>query len=295
MPVPLIREKRTRLRRWLGLALLAALAALALTPPVFRLRAGAVHTLAYEPDGAGRWPRVVGSLAERSGGEAWLADGEINPACRAALVAAEDVRFYRHLGVDPVSIAISLKRNLRQRRIAWGASTLTQQIVKNAFLTRERSGLRKLRETLGAVALDRIMSKRRQITWYLNLAEFGPRIYGLERAAEFYYGRRARDLTLSECVSLFAILPDPVRRHRSLLDARRDPVLEARREGALRALERARALPPEAIATARAELARTARRASPLQPSSASSSSSSSFIPASHSRSASGSSPDPLR
>jgi len=293
MPAPLIREKRRLARRLLGLALLGAPAVLALTPPVFTLRAGAVRTLAYEPDGARRWPRVVGPLAERAGGEAWLADGEITPACRAALVAAEDVRFYRHLGVDPVSISVSLQRNLRLRRIAWGGSTLTQQIVKNVFLTRERSFVRKLREMLGAALLDRIMSKRRQITWYLNLAEFGPRVYGLERAAEFYYGRRARDLALSECVALFAILPDPVRRHRSLLDARRDPVLEARREGALRAL--ARVLPPEAITEARAELARAARAAAAPQPSSARSSSSSSFMPSSHSRSASGSSPDPLR
>jgi membrane peptidoglycan carboxypeptidase len=184
-----------------------------------------------------------------------LDDSGVTAACRAALVAAEDVRFYRHVGIDVRSLATALRRNLAQRRIVWGGSTLTQQLVKNLFRSRDKTPLRKLREMLGALLLDRIVSKRGQITWYLNVAELAPGVIGLEAAAQHCFGRPARDLRLAPCVALFALLPDPIRSHRALADGRGDPLLAARREGILRALERARALPAAEIAAARADLA----------------------------------------
>ncbi|MFI5318354.1 MAG: biosynthetic peptidoglycan transglycosylase [Myxococcota bacterium] len=225
---------------------------------MFRLRSGAVRTLAYEPNGRDRFVRVVGPLASREGGEAWLAGADINPACRAALVAAEDFRFHRHLGVDRLALASALQRNLASRRIVWGGSTITQQLAKNAFLDREKSYLRKARELLGALLLDRIVSKRDQVTWYLNAAEFGPRVYGLEAAAQHYFGHAARELRLAQCVALFAILPDPIARHSALLSGRASRTSVARWTAALRALALARALPAAEIASARDELFRGA-------------------------------------
>jgi len=282
--------------------LLLAVALVALTPPVYELRSGAVSILAYEPDGRSRFTRVVGPFASRVGGDPWLSDADVDPACRAALVAAEDVRFYRHPGIDRIAIAAALRRNRAHHRIVWGASTITQQLVKNVFLDRDKSPLRKLREMLGALLLDRIMTKDHQLTWYLNVAEFGPRVYGLEQAAQRYFGRRPRDLSLSECVSLFAILPDPIRSHPSLRGRAAPCRIVARWEGTLRALSRSGALPSGQIARARDELFCDLRGAcsdteSRASPSSARfervgqtfSASSASFIRPSHSRSACGS------
>jgi len=243
-------------RRLYLVGVTAVLATLLITPPVYRLHSGTVTYLAYEPDGRARFTRVVGPKAEEVDGEPWTDDSEVSPACRAALIASEDAKFRRHHGLDRNAIEVALLRNLSHRRIVWGGSTITQQVVKNVFLGREKSFARKLREAAGALLLDRIMAKDRQLTWYLNVAEFGPRVYGVEQAARRFFGRHARELGLADCVSLFAVLPDPVRSHAALF-ARPPPArFAARRERTLRVLELTAALPPPVIASARAELAR---------------------------------------
>jgi len=249
------RETSALSARLCMLGWVAALATLLITPPVFRLHSSSVTYLAYEPDGRARFTRVVGPRAHEVGGEPWTADSEVSPACRAALIATEDAKFLRHHGLDRAAITVALRRNFSRRRIVWGGSTITQQLVKNVFLSREKSLVRKIREATGALLLDRIMTKDRQITWYLNVAEFGPRVYGLEQAARRYFGRHARELRLSDCVSLFAILPDPVWSHAALF-ARRPTWIASRWERTLRVLESTAALPPGEIASARAELER---------------------------------------
>ncbi len=218
-------------------------------PLALALRSGAIATLAYAPDGT-RFERVVGPSAP-----GWTPDAEISPACRAAVVAAEDVRFYRHPGVDRRSIASALARAWRERALGWSGSTITQQLAKNLFLGRERSFVRKARELATALLLDRFVSKGRQLTWYWNVAELGPGIYGIGPAARAYFGREPRELELAECVALSAVLPDPLRSYPSLRrgsDVSRR--VAARRDGTLRALERSGLLPALEIARARQEL-----------------------------------------
>ncbi|MBM4382049.1 MAG: transglycosylase domain-containing protein [Deltaproteobacteria bacterium] len=249
-------------RRRCAIALSVGVVLIALlTPPVSALRSGAVVYLAYEADGVARFERSVGPLAALGGGEAWLGEKDVSPACRAATVAAEDLRFYDHPGIDRVAITHALLRNARHGRVVWGGSTITQQVVKNLFLGREQTPLRKLRETLGALWLDRMLSKEQQLTWYLNVAEFGPRTYGLAAAAQRSYGKPAHALELAECIALLARLPDPVRSDRELARGPIPARIVLRWRGTLRALARAGSVSAGELAQAHAALARSSFRA----------------------------------
>lgn len=206
------------------------------------LRLGLISYEAYEPDGLARFKRVVGPTAKYFYHEhewEWTSGEEISLGCRAALIVAEDPRFYRHFGIEPRSIWAALKHNYRNGKIIWGGSSITQQIVKNAFLDRQKSIIRKSRELLGALILDRIMTKEDQVTWYLNIAEFGPRIYGIGSAAKRYFDLSVKDLSLSQCISLFSVLPDPGSSYSSLIGGRVSERVRDRRAGILRTLARA--------------------------------------------------------
>lgn len=173
---------------------------------------GLVVYFPYEANGHDRFIRATGPLLNliQSDGP-WVSDDEIPKSCKRALIAAEDVRFYEHMGIDPKSIELAIAKNNKRGKITWGASTITQQLVKNAFLSRTRSYLRKAREMTGAILLDIIMSKDRQLVWYFNIVEFGPRVYGLKAAADFYYRKSPKKLTSAECHELVSLLPSPKR------------------------------------------------------------------------------------
>jgi len=115
-------------------------------PWVFLLKLGVVRYAAYEADGSGRFWRVSGPLAHYLSPDAeWTPDQAINLSCRAALVAAEDVRFYSHFGVDLRSLWLAARRGTVENETGWGGSSISQQLVKNIFLVRDKTLLRKLR------------------------------------------------------------------------------------------------------------------------------------------------------
>ncbi|MFZ9521769.1 MAG: biosynthetic peptidoglycan transglycosylase, partial [Silvanigrellaceae bacterium] len=97
-----------------------------------------------------------------------------------------------------------------------GGSIITQQLSKNAFLSRERSYIRKAREIVGAILLDATSTKDMQLNWYFNIVEFGPNIYGIKDAAQFYFKKAPSALSQRECASLVAILPSPNKWNKSL-------------------------------------------------------------------------------
>ncbi len=200
------------------LAWLLGLFILWFIPWVFVFYTGVVAYFPYEADGKSRYLRVTGPLLQKFYEKAaWTSTNNIPANCRHALVAAEDMRFYEHRGVDLDSIEKAMKRNRRRGKIRWGGSTITQQLIKNVFLSRDRSYLRKSREFVGALFLDLIMSKEAQITWYFNVVEFGPRIYGIHNASQRFFKKKPQNLTLSQCVALVSILPDPKRTYKSLI------------------------------------------------------------------------------
>lgn len=196
-------------------------------PWVFVLHLGVLFYFPYKPDGHTRYLRVIGPVAALFGAD-WTPRSEIPEAAFAAVVAAEDAKFHEHSGVDWESLKLSHKANQRSGKVKRGGSTITQQLVKNAFLSRKRSYVRKARELAGALLLDGIMAKESQLTWYLNVVEFGPRAYGIEHAARYYFKKGARELTPSECIELAAILPRPNRWNRSLLARQYTPFFRKR-------------------------------------------------------------------
>lgn len=139
-----------------------------------------------------------------------LSSKEIPNIMKYAVVAIEDERFYSHYGIDIVGIARAMLSNLKAGRIVQGASTLTQQLVKNAFLTSEKTFQRKAIEAMMAFQIERKYSKDEILTLYLNEIYFGHGAYGLAAAAEIYYGKDPKDLTISECAALAGIPKSPV-------------------------------------------------------------------------------------
>lgn len=128
-----------------------------------------------------------------------------------ALVSAEDAKFYEHSGFDFEAIRKTVEWNLKKKKYARGASTISQQLVKMAFLSRKKSLVRKGREAVGTVLLEAMLDKREILEWYLNLAEFGPDIYGIKQAAQYYFKLKPQQISLAQSVQLVSILPSPVK------------------------------------------------------------------------------------
>jgi penicillin-binding protein 1A len=136
---------------------------------------------------------------------------ELPPHVPRALIAIEDRRFYSHYGVDVVGVGRALVANSLHRGVAQGGSTLTQQLAKNLFLTQERTFTRKLQELGLAFWLERKYSKAEILELYLNRVYFGAGAYGVEAAAQRYFGKSARQLTLPEAAVLAGLVKSPSR------------------------------------------------------------------------------------
>jgi penicillin-binding protein 1A len=129
---------------------------------------------------------------------------------RYALIATEDVEFYNHWGVDLRRLALVMGENILKGRTRWhGASTITQQLAKNLYLTQERTVTRKVKEFITAIELEKTYTKDEILALYLNTVYFGSGAYGIEAAAHTYFGKPAWQLTLPESASLIATLKNP--------------------------------------------------------------------------------------
>jgi monofunctional glycosyltransferase len=140
----------------------------------------------------------------------WMDFERISPHAAVAVIAAEDQLFARHAGFDFKSIREAAERNGRSKRIR-GASTITQQVAKNLFLWSGRSYVRKGLEAWFTALIEFLWPKQRILEVYLNIAEFGHGIYGVESASRRFYRHSAARLTRSEAATLAAVLPNPRR------------------------------------------------------------------------------------
>jgi monofunctional biosynthetic peptidoglycan transglycosylase len=127
-----------------------------------------------------------------------------------ALIVAEDANFYWHSGFDIDAFWSAMKHNFEIKRFAYGASTISQQTVKNLFFTPSRNPLRKWHELLLTMAMERQLPKRRILEIYLNIVEFGRGVYGVEAASRHYWGIPAAALSRNLAIQLAASLPAPV-------------------------------------------------------------------------------------
>ena len=141
----------------------------------------------------------------------WVSMDEISPWMGLAVIAAEDQKFPEHWGFDVSAIEKALAHNERNENRIRGASTLSQQTAKNLFLWDGRSWVRKGFEAGLTLGMETVWSKKRILTVYLNIAEFGDGVFGVEAAAQRYFHKPASRLSLSEAALLAAVLPNPLR------------------------------------------------------------------------------------
>jgi len=143
--------------------------------------------------------------------QAFVPLSRISPDLQHAVISAEDGRFYQHHGIDWQEVQKVVDKDMEQGKLGRGGSTITQQLVKNLFLSTNRSILRKGVEFTLAPAAELILPKRRILELYLNVIEWGPGIYGAEAASQAWYNVPAAKINRDQAARLAAILPSPLR------------------------------------------------------------------------------------
>jgi monofunctional biosynthetic peptidoglycan transglycosylase len=139
----------------------------------------------------------------------WVAGSRISSNLKRAVIVSEDIEFFSHNGFSSREQRAALEDAWEDKKLPRGASTLTQQLAKNLWLSPSYNPLRKVKEALFTWHLERVLSKRRILELYLNVVEFGDGIYGAEAAARHYYGKSAASLTERQAAELAASLPRP--------------------------------------------------------------------------------------
>ena len=136
---------------------------------------------------------------------------QISPYMQKCVLTSEDPSFFSHRGFINEAFKQSILKNIRTKKFSRGASTISMQLIKNVFLTREKTVSRKLEEILLVYILEnnRIVSKERMLEVYFNIIEWGPNVYGIGEAAQFYFQKSPANLTLKECLFLATIVPKP--------------------------------------------------------------------------------------
>ncbi len=168
---------------------------------------------------------------------------------RRAVIAAEDHRFFSHQGVDYKAVLRAVQENRKAGKVVQGASTITQQLIRNLYTGSERTFARKAKEALLAIQAERVYSKEEILARYLNTVYLGESTFGVEAASQSYFRKPAKDITLSEAALLAGVIPAP-----SVYSPRANPELaEQRRILTLDLLAQYRMATPEELATARAE------------------------------------------
>jgi monofunctional glycosyltransferase len=165
----------------------------------------------------------------------WVPYPAISPHLKRAVLVSEDVNFFGHQGFEMAEIEAAVKDAIDERELPRGASTITQQVAKNLWLSPSRNPLRKVKEAILTWQLERSLEKKRILEIYLDVAEFGPGIYGAEAASRRYFGKPAAELDEREAAQLAACLPNPGRWHpggRSAVALRRTERILGRMEKA---------------------------------------------------------------
>lgn len=141
----------------------------------------------------------------------WVRLSEISPELIRAVIVAEDGRFYEHGGVDWYEVQESIEKNIEKGKAFRGASTITQQLAKNLYLSTSKNPIRKIKELIITLRMEKVLKKDRILEIYLNVIEFGHGIFGIEAAARKYFNKSARDLNRYESAKLAAVISSPLR------------------------------------------------------------------------------------
>jgi monofunctional biosynthetic peptidoglycan transglycosylase len=180
----------------------------------------------------------------------WRRLPRISRYLQHAVVAAEDAKFWQHEGVDWDAIEDAAEEAWETKSMARGGSTITQQLAKNLYLSPSKNPVRKLREFFIARRLEEALDKKRILELYLNVAEWGPGVFGAEAAARKWYRRSAAELTPSQAARLAVALPNPFKRH----PKKKAAWLDRKARRLVRSMRRSRLLTKEQYEQAIAEL-----------------------------------------
>jgi monofunctional biosynthetic peptidoglycan transglycosylase len=143
----------------------------------------------------------------------WVPESAISGHLKRAVVVSEDIEFFSHEGFSEKEIRAAIEKAIQERKMPRGASTITQQLAKNLWLSPSRNPFRKIEEAILTRQLERELTKGRILELYLNVVELGPGIYGAEAASQAYFGKSAADLSAREAAELAAALPRPSKWH----------------------------------------------------------------------------------
>jgi len=149
----------------------------------------------------------------------WVPLSSISPYLAKAVLISEDDKFWSHEGFDYEAIKKAIEKDIKAGKFKFGGSTISQQLIKNLYLSPSKNPIRKLREAIITWRMERVLSKRRILEIYLNVVEWGEGIFGIEAAARHYYGKSASELSPEEAARLAAVLPNP-RKYSPLGDSR---------------------------------------------------------------------------
>jgi monofunctional biosynthetic peptidoglycan transglycosylase len=141
----------------------------------------------------------------------WVSLNQISTYGKWAIVLSEDWAFYEHEGIDLNQLKTVIEESIKERKLGRGASTITQQLIKNIYLTDERSIIRKVKEILLALKAEKFLMKNKILEHYLNIAQFGDGIYGINLASRHYFKKSPKNLLPHEAAFLAMLLPSPIK------------------------------------------------------------------------------------
>lgn len=200
-------------------------------------------------------PRLIGPDSA-----SWQPFARIPYLERRAVIVSEDSTFFFHNGIEIAEIQNAIRQAIETGEKTRGGSTLTQQLVKNLFLTRDRTALRKLQEALLTFHIESVLTKEQIFELYMNIIEWGPDVYGLKEAAWHYFAKKPEALNVREMAYLATIIPSPIRFHSHYENGRVPPKHGAKVDGLLERLHRLGQLSDPELARARETKIRFARR-----------------------------------
>jgi monofunctional biosynthetic peptidoglycan transglycosylase len=208
-------SRRTSVKKWLKTLSLVVLSAIVLGfafyfvyPDVSALRKTNPQKTAFMKYRESEWEQQgrKKTIVQR-----WVPLSKISPYLIKAVIIAEDDKFWTHEGFDFEAMQKALEKDLKERKFKVGGSTISQQLAKNLYLSPSKNPVRKLTEAVLTWRIERSLPKRRIIEIYLNVAEWGDGLFGVEAAARRYYDKPAADLSAMESARLAAVLPNPRR------------------------------------------------------------------------------------
>jgi monofunctional biosynthetic peptidoglycan transglycosylase len=141
--------------------------------------------------------------------QSWVPLSKISPYLIKAVLIAEDDKFWKHEGFDYEAIQKAIEKDLKAKKFKFGGSTISQQLARNLFLSSEKSLIRKISEAVITWRMEKVLSKKRILELYLNVAEWGEGIFGVDAASRHYYGKPPSELTPEEAARLASVLPNP--------------------------------------------------------------------------------------